>query len=565
MIVGWEIDAKPSFTITVPQSEHNVSRRQGKARLAAVLMVRDEAKRVDATLRSAIEICDCLVLLDTGSQDDTIGIVERFCKAADWPLHLFERPFDDFSRSRNFLLEQAKSHGDFFLLLDCNDRLHNAAALRALVDADFASDRGLPSAAPPQHVGVMNQLNKQRSGLTVQEFQTWQKDHGERLLQTAHWWPRHYFVDVEYQLGNGVTRREPMVRLIRNGCGWRYSGPVHEVLWNDDWWLLQRARIDPQRCFIVQDKTVDDRGSERRWPRDLQLLQNYLQTHPEHPRALYYSAKTLRAMQKFAEAAHFYGRRYNVTVKSDQKDLEPLETFNAVYGYAECKLIAEKDSLSVESQKAIESAAWSAFRLQQRVEPLLLLHRLHEARGEHYSALMVAQLAVRMRYPTESMSLVDYTAYVDERYARYASSLLRFNQWAEAIAVLQSVTSQQGGEQRQQCLNLLRRVDATRQLQSNNSLRSAIDEQAKQLTSLPITPLYQKLPFYSTPGEPLPLVALSNTAPHDAPAVGVQQRAATSQRSTPQTIAAKATKQRKPVGAPNISVVQQRIAQAMKK
>lgn len=526
--VGWEpVGAEPSFTLDVqlredefdlgsPQAQRvlataaakRCAEQSSKSLLAAVLMVKNESKRILTTLRSARPFCDRLVLLDTGSDDDTLDKVRLFCGESKWPLTLEERPFEDFGTSRNYLLNVAEPLAEFLLLLDCNDELENGLYLRALAASHLLQGRGLAGVVPPS-LAVFDKRATAPDALWLDphHYQRGMRIEAKQMNAAALHWPCHYFVDVEYRLGNGVTRREPMVRLVRADSGWRYSGPLHEVLWNDRWRCLQNVRVPPARFLIVQDKTADDDGSERRWPRDLQLLQAYLQRHPNHPTALYYMGKTLRAMQRYGDAARYFGARYNLVVQSrGGHDWQPLQTFNALLGFAQCTLMSSPTELDAQQQSAIERASWSAFRLQTRVEPLLLLHRLYTARGEHYQALMVAQLSLRLPYPSGTMSLVDRTAYVDERYARYAQSLLYFNNWAEAIAVLRSAMQQvSDAAERPNCKALLERIDATRQLDANERLRAAIEQQAKSV-QVGIGSLQRNLPFRSTPSA-LPLAS----------------------------------------------------------
>lgn len=84
--------------------------------LSAALIVRDEAEFIEDCLRSIERHVDQIVLVDTGSVDDTIDIARRF--AVD--LHQF-RWCNDFSAARNFALDQAKS--DWILYIDADERL----------------------------------------------------------------------------------------------------------------------------------------------------------------------------------------------------------------------------------------------------------------------------------------------------------------------------------------------------------------------------------------------------------------------------------------------------------
>jgi tetratricopeptide (TPR) repeat protein len=83
--------------------------------LSAALIVRDEAEFIEDCLRSVERRADQIVVVDTGSVDDTIDIAHQF--SVD--LHHF--PWcNDFSAARNFALEKAT--GDWILYIDADER-----------------------------------------------------------------------------------------------------------------------------------------------------------------------------------------------------------------------------------------------------------------------------------------------------------------------------------------------------------------------------------------------------------------------------------------------------------
>src|SRR6266702_8367414 len=83
--------------------------------LSAALIVRDEAEFIEDCLRSIERHVNQIVLVDTGSVDDTIDIARQF----PVDLHHF-RWCNDFSAARNFALDQAKS--DWILYIDADER-----------------------------------------------------------------------------------------------------------------------------------------------------------------------------------------------------------------------------------------------------------------------------------------------------------------------------------------------------------------------------------------------------------------------------------------------------------
>ncbi|WP_374676282.1 glycosyltransferase [Ideonella sp.] len=95
-------------------------------RVALVMIVRDEAAHIAAALASLAGCVDEMVVLDTGSQDDTVAIA----RAAGARVSHFTW-VDDFSAARNAALALTDAH--WRVVLDADERLETGhEALRAL-------------------------------------------------------------------------------------------------------------------------------------------------------------------------------------------------------------------------------------------------------------------------------------------------------------------------------------------------------------------------------------------------------------------------------------------------
>jgi glycosyltransferase involved in cell wall biosynthesis len=71
-------------------------------------IVKDEAHCILIMLESAAKISDAIVIADTGSTDGTQDIIRKFGEDNNIPTYVFERPFDDFEKSRNFGMQKAR-------------------------------------------------------------------------------------------------------------------------------------------------------------------------------------------------------------------------------------------------------------------------------------------------------------------------------------------------------------------------------------------------------------------------------------------------------------------------
>ncbi len=186
------------------------------------MIVRNEGNHLARCLDSAKDWIDELVVVDTGSQDDTVAIAQRYGAT----LYHFQW-CDDFAAARNFSLEQVT--GEWVLILDADEAL--------VVETENL--RQELAATPAEVVGFA--LN--RTEITL----------------------------LEGDLSGGVH-----VRLFRNDPHWRYVGRYHEQLRHHDGKplvvsefpelkILHYGNSDPQ---AVLQKTIE---------RDIPLLEKMRQ------------------------------------------------------------------------------------------------------------------------------------------------------------------------------------------------------------------------------------------------------------------------------------------------
>ena len=71
-------------------------------------IVKNESHCIIGMLEAAANITDMIVINDTGSTDGTQELIRNFGKERGIPTYVFERPFDDFEKSRNFGMEKAR-------------------------------------------------------------------------------------------------------------------------------------------------------------------------------------------------------------------------------------------------------------------------------------------------------------------------------------------------------------------------------------------------------------------------------------------------------------------------
>ena len=111
-------------------------------KLALNFICKDESHVIGKMLESCKTITDLIVVNDTGSTDGTQDIIRKFGEDNNIPTYVFERPFDDFEKSRNHAMtklrdvvkelgwDATKVHGYWF---DCDETL--------VIDSKFNKDQ----------------------------------------------------------------------------------------------------------------------------------------------------------------------------------------------------------------------------------------------------------------------------------------------------------------------------------------------------------------------------------------------------------------------------------------
>lgn len=245
------------------RSNYTILLRMGSTKLLALVMiVKDEARSLPATLDSVRGVVDRITIVDTGSTDGTQDIV-RAALADGFEGELVEAPFVDFSTTRNLALEKAEDKADFLLMLSGDETLLDGASLR--------------------------------------EFCIKNKDDTEG----------GYHVSVKF-----VESIYSSCRLTRSSSRWRYRGVVHEVIVGPEG---EAARVRVPGASIFHDRSHCTVESVRRaWERDLRILKEEHRKNPKDTRTAFYLAQTHECLGQHAKALEAYWTRVHLQGWSEE-------------------------------------------------------------------------------------------------------------------------------------------------------------------------------------------------------------------------------------------------------
>lgn len=90
--------------------------------IGLAMLVKDEEAALPAMLESVLPVIGAWTVMDTGSTDDSRGVVGELL--SHLPGELVARPFDGFGPSRTALLAAARDKADYTLMLDADHTLH---------------------------------------------------------------------------------------------------------------------------------------------------------------------------------------------------------------------------------------------------------------------------------------------------------------------------------------------------------------------------------------------------------------------------------------------------------
>ena len=245
------------------------------ASVAAIMMVKNEKKRIRFSLESVTNAVDAIIVYDTGSTDETPEIIKTFCEKHRINLYMIFGTFVNFSESRNVLLDYCdKIPVRFLLHMDCNDELRGHAEFKLTL----------------QHLDKM-----ENTGFLMRQV----------------WF--HGGVDSYFN-----------IRLTKNRCGWRYKGVVHEYIedttkYDDESKKPNVVRLEMESIFLYQDRTQDDDKTGKRFHRDQLLLEEELKRDPTNTRNMFYLAQTYDCLGKISEAYVWYKKRYEDPRNHDEE------------------------------------------------------------------------------------------------------------------------------------------------------------------------------------------------------------------------------------------------------
>lgn len=336
-------------------------------KISAVLMIKDEEKRLPVTLNSLIDnngksLVNSLIVYDTGSTDNTITILKTWTEKWEVPLYLKLGEFETYDKSRNILLDFADTYDtDILLLLDSNDEIKNGNLLKDIVKI-FVESTELA-----------------------------------------------FMIPYVLEYPNDRLEKFYAFKLLKNKCGLRYKGSIHEQLeYNNSKYIKVTSDF-----HIYQNREEDNKKTSKRWLKDAELLLQDIKENPENSRAIYYLAQTYACIAAYSEDINIRNSYIDKSMEYYKKRTEMggynEEIFSSYMKLGQCSNLIKKP-LS-------ETINWytQAFIVLPRAEPLVIMSELYLHISPQLSYLYAVR-ACEMGYPTDAYLFINESIYNYYRY-----------------------------------------------------------------------------------------------------------------------------------------------------
>lgn len=221
-------------------------------KITACLIAKNEAVRIKKWLKDAQTYADEIIMVDTGSIDETIELAQQ--SGAE----TYSLPWqDDFSAARNAALTHAQ--GEWIIFLDADETFYH----------------------PEQVRGILAHMPIDVEGILVP------------------------VVSVDEDAGKQEIQRFPALRIWRNHPARRYVGRIHEALYEAGRPL---AKVVQEERLAVCHTGYSSRRVRAKLERNLRLIQQEIEREGEQPRFYRYLADCCYGLGEY-ELAMVYAKK----------------------------------------------------------------------------------------------------------------------------------------------------------------------------------------------------------------------------------------------------------------
>ena len=262
--------------------------------LCLVMIVKDEEDTIKRCLTAVAPFIKYWVIVDTGSTDKTIDIINETMKELNIPGELHERPWVNFEVNRTESLNLAKGKCDYRWIIDADDTFYTEPGVNPFAGLDNKPD--------------CYQISYKLSGLQYYRAQ-----------------------------------------IVKSDQNWIYKGVLHEYLFLDEE-SANPLQGQVKNCYVLADISPLKRASslEEKYANDAKILEEALIKEPDNSRYMFYLAQSYRDSNQLEKSIEAYKKRVQMGEWEE-------EVYYSLYMIAK---ISEKMGVDDETVTNLYSKAW---------------------------------------------------------------------------------------------------------------------------------------------------------------------------------------------------------------
>ena len=386
--------------------------------LVLVMIVRDEAERIDRCITSALPIIDAMIISDTGSTDTTIDKLSKYIKpkivdnTSTDKLNTSTDKLDNKSSDKLDSKSTDKLNTSTNLNNKPTDKLDNKLTdkLDTSTNLNNKLTDNLDSKSIIGHIyhdkwinyGPNRNLVLKHACHWIETNTDWDLLLTYALLLDADFileihdfdrskltYDSYYVYQFVYKSNGHVYGTHPNLRLIRLNLDWNAVGNTHEV------WMSTMATSSILDSLIIRDIN-DGTNHTTKLQRDLVTLKADIEANPNESRFVFYLANTYYSLRDYNLAITWYQKR--LSMKGWVED-----EWYATYRLAECyRKLGESLTDHKYDLLAISHYSICNYLKPHRREPILRLAQYAVKQGNHLLGVRLTLTAKQIPYITEA-------------------------------------------------------------------------------------------------------------------------------------------------------------------
>lgn len=236
------------------------------------MIVKNESSNIERLFNSLKSVIDYYLIVDTGSEDDTVDKIKSVANKLKIPGEIYEREWVNFGYNRQQALTLAIGKADYLLTIDADEEL-------ILNDFDF-------------------------NDLKYDSYSIIRK-----------------YANLEYYL--------PFLINIKdyNNLGWRWNAPVHNYLTAQKQYSVYN--LNKKETYILshvnQGGKSKGRSLKEKYLHDAKLLKDELIRNPNDTRSQFYLAQSYFSAQEYELAEQEYSNRIKMNGWSEERFVSCLK------------------------------------------------------------------------------------------------------------------------------------------------------------------------------------------------------------------------------------------------